>query len=132
MKKKRDLVALALLGISAGLFATGCHQQKGNAENQNGSAMMQMNPDMQAFYNSLSADAQKKFMNMDNQHRRMAMEMLNQNGVGQNSCKGLGGCKTASHDCGGKNSCKGQGGPAIHDANKAVDVQYQNQMQGNM
>jgi hypothetical protein len=30
--------------------------------------------------------------------------------AGQNSCKGLGGCKTSTHACKGKNACKGQGG----------------------
>ncbi|MEO6183523.1 MAG: hypothetical protein ABIP71_10600 [Verrucomicrobiota bacterium] len=29
---------------------------------------------------------------------------------GANACKGLGGCKTATHACKGQNSCKGQGG----------------------
>jgi hypothetical protein len=29
---------------------------------------------------------------------------------GQNSCKGLGGCKTTAHACKGQNACKGQGG----------------------
>ena len=29
---------------------------------------------------------------------------------GQNSCKGHGGCKTATNACKGQNSCKGQGG----------------------
>lgn len=29
---------------------------------------------------------------------------------GQNSCKGLGGCKTDKHACKAKNDCKGQGG----------------------
>jgi hypothetical protein len=29
---------------------------------------------------------------------------------GQNSCKGLGGCKTSDQGCKGKNSCKGNGG----------------------
>ncbi|MEP6664564.1 MAG: hypothetical protein ABJC04_12965 [Verrucomicrobiota bacterium] len=30
--------------------------------------------------------------------------------AGQNACKGLGGCKTATHACKGMNACKGQGG----------------------
>lgn len=29
---------------------------------------------------------------------------------GQNSCKGLGGCKTGDQGCTGKNTCKGKGG----------------------
>jgi len=29
---------------------------------------------------------------------------------GQNTCKGLGGCKTDKHACKGQNACKGQGG----------------------
>lgn len=131
MKKRRNLATLAVLGISAGLFAAGCHQStnKGSAD-QGGTTYEQLSPDMQAFYNSLSPDAQRKFMDLDAQHRKMAMDMLNQTGVGQNGCKGLGGCKNNLHDCAGKNSCKGQGGPAIQDPNKAVDVQYQSQQRG--
>ena len=33
--------------------------------------------------------------------------------AGENDCKGLGGCKTAEHDCKFKNSCKGKGGCEI-------------------
>jgi hypothetical protein len=37
---------------------------------------------------------------------------------GQNSCKGLGGCKTGDNGCKGKNSCKGKGGCATDGAKK--------------
>jgi hypothetical protein len=33
--------------------------------------------------------------------------------AGQNDCKGIGGCKTADHDCKFKNACKGKGGCEI-------------------
>jgi hypothetical protein len=33
--------------------------------------------------------------------------------AGQNDCKGIGGCKTESHDCKFKNACKGKGGCEI-------------------
>jgi hypothetical protein len=32
--------------------------------------------------------------------------------AGQNSCKGLGGCKAGDQGCAGKNTCKGKGGCA--------------------
>ena len=36
--------------------------------------------------------------------------MHNHDCAGKNSCKGQGGCKTATHACKGQNDCKGQGG----------------------
>ena len=30
--------------------------------------------------------------------------------AGQNSCKGMGGCKSGDQGCAGKNTCKGKGG----------------------
>lgn len=126
--KKRDLAKLALLGISAGLMATGC-QQGGKSGNKTAAAEEKMNSDMQAFYSSLSPSAQQKFIELDAQHRMMAMEMIQSACKGKNSCKGMGGCGTQTHACAGKNSCKGQGGARIQDPNKAVEVQFKNQMQ---
>lgn len=125
--KKRNLATLAMLGIGVGLAVGGC-QQQGNKGNNKGSADEQMSPDMESYYKSLSPDAQQKFMQLDAQHRMMAVEMAHQSCSGKNKCAGMGGCATASHKCAGKNSCKGQGGAPIKDANKAVEAQYQNQM----
>lgn len=125
--KKRDLAKLALLGISAGLIATGCQQGGGKSGNKGAAAEEQMTSDMQTFYSSLSPSAQKKFMELDAQHRMMAMEMVKGSCNGKNNCKGMGGCATQSHACAGQNGCKGQGGAPIKDANKAVEVQYKNQ-----
>jgi hypothetical protein len=129
--KKRDLTALVMIGISAGLVVGGCQQQGSRNEvgpNNKASADEQMSPDMQAFYSSLSPDAQNKFMQLDAQHKMMAVEMANQDCKGQNKCATMGGCKTDQHDCKGKNGCKGQGGAPIKDPNKAVEVQFNNQM----
>jgi len=125
--KKRDLATLALIGISAGLVIGGCQQQKKNGNNKT-SAAEQMSPDMQTFYNSLSQEAQRKFTDLDAQHRMMAVEMANQSCNAKNACAGMGGCATKEHACAGQNSCKGQGGPPVKDPNKAVEIQYRNQM----
>lgn len=127
--KKLNLAALALLGLSAGLIASGCHQSGDRSGNKTSAAEEELNDDMQAFYASLSPAAQQKFLELDAQHRMMVIQMMNQPGTGQNSCKGMGGCKTTQHTCAGLNACKGQGGPRITDPNKAVDVQYRNQVQ---
>ncbi len=128
--KKRDLATLALIGISAGLVVGGCNQKgkNNNHSNNNQSGMEQMSPDMKAFYSSLSPEAQKKFMELDAQHKMMAVEMANQTGVGENKCKGMGGCATANNTCAGENECKGQGGPPVKDPSQAVDVQHEHQM----
>lgn len=125
MKKKVDLAALAMIGLSAGMLV-GC-QQKDGRPNSNTSAAEQSTPDAQAFYDSLSDDAKAKFNALDSQHQKMAMEMLNQDGYGKNSCKGMGGCKNDKHACAGQNDCKGQGGAPITDPNKAVEAQFNNQ-----
>ena len=124
--KKNELAMLAMIGISAGLMVGGC--QKNGPDRNKVSADEQMSPDMKSYYNSLSPDAQKKFMELDAQHKMMAIEMAHQSCKGQNKCAGMGGCGTADHKCSGQNSCKGQGGAPVKDANKAVEVQYKNQM----
>lgn len=123
--KKNDLVTLAMVGISAGLMVGGC--QKGGTDHNKASAAEQISPDMQVFYNSLSVDMQKKFMQLTAQHKMMAVEMAQQSCSGHNKCAGMGGCGTADHKCAGLNSCKGQGGAPVKDPNKAVEAQF-NQM----
>lgn len=126
--KKRDLAKLAMLGISAAMIV-GCGNAQGDAsgEDQPSSGQQQQSSDMQSFYNSLSSDAQKKFNQLDAQHKMMAIEMTHQTCNGKNSCAGMGGCKTSQNSCAGQNGCKGQGGEPIKDPNKAVEVQYKNQ-----
>lgn len=128
--KKRDLTALAMIGISAGLVAGGCQQNsKSKRSNTKVSAAEQLSPDMQAFYAALTPEAKKKFMDLDAQHKMMAVEMANQRCNGQNSCSGMGGCATSKHSCAGQNSCKGQGGSPVKEPTKAVTIQYKNQME---
>jgi hypothetical protein len=129
--KKNELLNLAMLGVSVGLLVTGCERRENKPKNPTThSAAIQMPADMQAFYSNLSPDAQQKFLQMDNLHRKMSVEMLNHGPHGQNSCQGLGGCQGISHSCAGLNDCKGQGGArALTNPNQAVDVQYNNQYQ---
>ncbi len=134
--KKKDLASLAVIGISAGLIVSGCEQnvsnEKGDTNNkkqpQTNSAAMHSQSDMDQFAASLSPEAKKKFTELDSHHKMMSMEMAHQSCKGQNECKGMGGCKTTKNSCAGQNGCKGEGGPPVKDPNKAVDVQYQNQM----
>jgi len=126
--KKSDLAKLAMLGISAGLMVGGCQKQGGTGTSGQATADEQVSSDMQSFYNSLNPEAQKKFSQLDAQHKMMAVEMAHQSCNGKNSCKGMGGCKTSQHACGGQNGCKGQGGAPVKDPNKAVEIQYKNQM----
>jgi len=125
--KKKDLATLAMLGISAGLMVNGC-QKGSHSPGNKAAADEQMSSDMQSFYSALSPDAQKKFMQLDAQHKMMAIEMAQQSCNGKNKCAGMGGCSTSQHQCAGKNSCKGQGGTPVKDPNKAVETQYNNQM----
>ena len=125
--KRRDLTTLAMIGISAGLMVGGCQPNDGRSNNK-AAADEQLSPDMQSFYSSLSSDAQQKFMQLDAQHKMMAVEMANQSCNGKNKCSGMGGCSTAEHQCAGQNGCKGQGGAPIKDPNKAVEAQYKNQI----
>lgn len=127
--KRRDLTTLAMIGISAGLVVGGCQNDgRDGRSNNKAAADEQMSPDMKSFYSSLSSDMQQKFMQLDAQHKMMAVEMANQSCNGKNKCSGMGGCATAEHQCAGQNGCKGQGGAPIKDPNKAVEAQYNNQM----
>lgn len=126
--KKCDLATLAMIGISAGLMVSGCQQKNGtNPSSNKASAAEQLSPDMQAFYSSLSPEAQQQFMQLDAQHKMMAVEMANQSCNHKNSCAGMGGCASVEHQCAGQNGCKGQGGAPVKNPNKAVEVQYKNQ-----
>lgn len=130
--KKRDLTALALIGISAGLVI-GCQQTttKKNGGNlppreaprvepgaRNPNALNadeeRISADMQDFYNSLSSDSQKKFQKLDTAHRKLAVDMT------QNECAGTGGCKGRNESERGKSLAP----------NRAVEVQYNNQTKG--
>lgn len=101
--KKQSLAKLALLGIGAALTLGGC--QSTNDNNNKAAADEQVTPDMQAFYNSLSPQAKEKFMQLDAQHRMMAVQAPQ------------GQCADKNTTCGGK------------DPNKVVEFQYNNQMQ---
>lgn len=126
--KKNTLTCLALLGITAALGVIGCQNQTQTHSNNKGAADEQITPDMQAFFNSLTPEAQKQFTQLDAEHKMMAIEMMQSSCAGKNSCKGLGGCATASHSCAGKNGCKGEGGAPLKNPSDAVSVQFTNQM----
>ena len=124
---KRNLANLALLGITAGLMMSGCQKQSSGQTSTN-KADEQMSQDMQKFYNSLTPEGQSQFMQLDAQHKTMAIQMMQSSCNGKNSCQGLGGCATPSHACAGKNGCKGQGGAQLKNPNDAVSIQFHNQM----
>jgi len=127
--KKKNLASLAMIGIAAGALVVGCEKQTTlGALSPKSSGMEEMSTDMQSFYNSLSPEGQKKFEQLDAQHKMMAVEMTKQKKSGDNSCSAMGGCSTATNSgCAGINSCKGEGGAPIKDPNKAVDIQLKNQ-----
>ncbi len=132
--KKSDLAKLALFGISAGLVAGGCQQKANKNEShdakKNGNNAEQSAQDMESFKASLSPEAKKQFDELDAKHKMMAVEMANQECKGKNKCSGIGGCATKDNSCAGKNSCKGKGGPPVDSPEKAVEVQYKAQMNG--
>ncbi len=130
--KKKDLVKLAMVGMSAGILMTGCQSKKGSSKQSYLSADEPVSADQQKFFSSLFSASQSKYQQLDSQHRQMAKQMTEQSCKGQNQCKSLGGCKSAQNNCAGLNGCKGQsGGNPIKDPNKAVELQYRNQMQLN-
>ncbi|MCH9611497.1 MAG: hypothetical protein S4CHLAM81_09170 [Chlamydiales bacterium] len=130
---KRELATLAVIGATA--ITTGC--QKGTAdhgeekhmddEQHNTNNQHDMSAEKKAFYETLSVGGKRKFMELDEHHQAMAMEMAHQSCNGQNECAGMGGCKSAHNACAGKNGCKGQGGEPVKDPNKAVMVQLMKQ-----
>lgn len=135
--KKRDLAALALMGLASGLLVA-CQPQaskKNDTESSNGnersngrgrSRMEQtsMTREQRNFNDKLDAEGQRKFQQMNHSQRQKAMDMTKHDCKGKNSCRGRGGCSTDDNDCAGMNSCKGQGGCATKDANEAVDSQH--------
>jgi hypothetical protein len=94
--KKKNFSALAMMGISMGLVAGGC--QKAQSD--------EMSPEMRNFYEQLTPDAQKKFKELDDQHKKASMGILN-----------------SQHACRSESACKGM-------REQAVEEQYQKQMKG--
>lgn len=61
--KKNKLMMLALMGLLSTGFADG-----------------EVSPDMRTFYESLSAESKEKFLKLDDEHRKMAIDL------GENTC----------------------------------------------
>lgn len=76
--KKWKLSSLAVIGISMGLMTTGLAQ--GTNE--------KMTPQMQAFYEMLAPDAQKKFLELDTEHKKMALQVYHEYCKTMSQCKG--------------------------------------------
>lgn len=120
--KKRELAALAMLGISAGLMVGGCQNKEGDRPSEGHvSSAVQTTAAMDFFFSKLSLEAQEQFNQLDELHKMMAIEMAHLSTE-------MGGSSTTVHGCAGKNACKGQGGAPIRDPNKAVETQYNNQL----
>ncbi len=92
--KKRKLAMLALLGINMGLFLNTSQL----------SANESMTPQMHQFYEQLSPEGKRQFLQLDSEHRQAAISTANQ------------GCNSP-HGCGTTNE-------------EAVQEQYNSQMQG--
>lgn len=78
--KKRDLAALMMIGVSAALLIGGCQQkQQGQAGQPQSSANYEGAAQGQSknFVTALSADNQKKFNELDDQHKQAAVDMAN-------------------------------------------------------
>ena len=80
MKKKSRLINLAMLGIQMGLLFNGC-TAKGSEE--------ELNPEMRMFYDMLDPKAQKQFLELDEEHKRAAMSVINQYCKAMHECKGI-------------------------------------------
>ena len=77
--KKTKLMSLALLGISTvSLLANGCAQTTGD----------EMTPEMKSFYEQLAPEARQKFLQLDTEHKQMAVEFANQYCKGEAQCGG--------------------------------------------
>jgi hypothetical protein len=121
---KKELARLALLGISAGLMVTGCQKEQTGDPPSN----QEVNGDIESFYNSLTPKAKQQFMQLDTQHKMLAIELYQQHCKGENNCADMGGDATSQHACAGQNTCKGGGGAPLRDPNKAVEIQFNHQM----
>ena len=77
--KKNKLMSLALLGISAvSLVTNGCGKASGD----------DMTPEMKSFYEQLTPEAQQKFLQLDTEHKKMAVNFANQYCKGESQCGG--------------------------------------------
>ncbi len=68
--KKRDLLAFAMICMSAALLIGACGQQPTSG----GTAPAAMNASNQAFYSTLNPDAQKKFKDLDARRQQAAID----------------------------------------------------------
>lgn len=66
------------MGISFGLVVGGC--RKAEAE--------QMSPEMKSFYEQLTPDAQQKFLELDAQHKKTAMQIVESYCKSESQCRG--------------------------------------------
>lgn len=123
--KSKDLTKLALIGLSSGLFF-GCQGSGDSQENghHNGHAAGNQGSTFTADNLASKLDAAHKeiFNSMDAETQALVVQVANTKCHGQNACKGLNGCKTASNECAGMAACKGQGGCAVSDPNLAVKL----------
>jgi phage terminase large subunit GpA-like protein len=139
MKKKKDLVQLALLGVAAAglvaaqpLAAAGAEvaQTTTTTQQMTTTQTTQMTPDQQRFYNMLNAQGKQQYMQMDSASRSMAIQVFNAP-AGQNVCAGLNACANPGvNDCSGQGSCKNTSNQAFTDPNEAVQVVF-NKMKKN-
>jgi hypothetical protein len=127
--KKKDFRNMALAGLAGGLLIASHLQaadasstkEKTEVDPNDGNVgyhmmsedelMLQLSPQGQAMYKSLSPEG-----------KALALNVASMRCDHTNECKGLNACKTDHNDCAGKGSCKGKGKCAIADKDLAVKL----------
>lgn len=75
--KKRDLVGMAMMGMALA-FLPGCNKATGDEKDS----------EMKTFYEQLTPDAQAKFNQLDDKHKKAALKINEQACKGEAQCKG--------------------------------------------
>lgn len=71
----------------------------------------------------LNANGKTAYQSLDAEGKALAQKLAAGSCKGNNECKGLSACKTATNaECAGKNGCKGTGTAQFKDKNEAVKI----------
>lgn len=120
--KKRDYKKLALLGLTGSLLltGTGCESMADRASNSEEVADATMSE--QDLLSQLSPEGRQLYNSLNDQGKKLALQLASQTCKGKNSCKGLNSCKTDSNSCQGLGGCKGTSPGPFKNKNSAVKV----------
>lgn len=102
-----------------------------NGKGGNGQGQMTRQAPMseQELKDKLNSETKSIYDSMTPEGKALALKLANQSCKGQNSCAGLGSCKSDDHSCAGQNSCAGKGIGPFNDKNLAVKVAAQKMAQ---